>query len=83
MNRMDYVLKNTLSPTYGPDSLRNFQPGDLKEYDNNFNVDFSYPLRDTVNLAFGYEFREENYVMYVGDTQSWVPVSTSCARNAP
>ena len=73
LNRMDYTLFNTLSPTYGPDSLRNFHPGDLKEHDTNLNADFSYPYSDTVNVAFGLEWREENYTMFVGDTQSWVP----------
>jgi iron complex outermembrane receptor protein len=73
MSRIDYTLNNTLSPTYGPDSERNFQPGDLKEYDINVNADFSYPLSDTVNVAFGLEWREENYVMFAGDTQSWIP----------
>ena len=73
MSRVDYTLFNTNSPTYGPDSNRNFQPGDLKEYDININADFSNPVSDTINVAYGLEWREETYVMFTGDTQSWVP----------
>jgi len=73
-NVMDYTLFNSISPTYGPGtSTSSFDTTDLKEYDTNFNADFSYPLSDTVNLAFGFEWREENYVMVAGDRESWVP----------
>lgn len=73
MSRIDYTLNNTLSPTYGPDSNSNFRPGDLKAYETNLNADFSHPLSDSVNLAFGAEYRKENYIMFAGDTQSWIP----------
>jgi iron complex outermembrane receptor protein len=73
-NVMDYTLHNSISPTYGPGtSTSSFDTTDLKEYDTNLNADFSYPLSDAVNLAFGFEWREENYVMVAGDRESWVP----------
>ena len=73
-NVMDYTLHNTISPTYGPGtSTSSFDTTDLKEFDTNLNADFSYPMSDTVNLAFGFEWREENYVMVAGDRESWVP----------
>jgi len=73
-NRMDYTLFNTISPTYGPGtSTSNYHPGDLKEHDTNLNADFSYPLSDTVNFAFGLEWREENYTMFTGEAESWIP----------
>ena len=73
-NVMDYTLHNSISPTYGPGtSTSNFDTTDLKEYDTNLNADFSYPMSDAVNLAFGFEWREENYVMVAGDRESWVP----------
>jgi iron complex outermembrane receptor protein len=73
MNRIDYKLNNSLSPSYGPESPRDFNPGDLKQWETNLNADFSYPLSDTVNLAFGVEWREENYEMFAGSAESWVP----------
>jgi len=73
-NRMDYTLHNTISPTYGPGtSTSSYQPGDLKEHDTSLNADFSYPMSDTVNVAFGLEWREENYTMFTGDAESWIP----------
>ena len=74
MNRIDYSLRNTISPTYGPGtSTSGYSPGDLKEHDTNINADFSYPLSDTVNVAFGVERREENYTMFAGEAESWIP----------
>jgi iron complex outermembrane receptor protein len=73
MNRIDYKLNNTLSPTYGPNSPRRFRPGDLKQWETNLNADFSYPLSDSTNLAFGAEWRKETYEMIAGSAESWVP----------
>jgi len=73
MSRIDYTLNNTLSPTYGPNSPRRFSPGDLKEWDVSLNADFSHPVTETVNLAFGAEWREETYEMFAGSQESWVP----------
>ncbi len=70
-NLLSYTLHNTLNPTYGPTSQRVFHPGDLKQYETNFNADFSTPVSDNVNLAYGFEWRRETYVMQVGDRQSW------------
>ena len=72
-NRIAYTLNNTLSPSWGPQSNRDFAPGDLEEEDINFNADFAIPIGDNTNLGFGLEYREEEYVMYVGDNQSWNP----------
>lgn len=74
MSRIDYILHNTISPTYGPGSeTRAYRPGDLKAYDININVDFSTPVSDTVNVAYGFEWREETYVMFAGESESWIP----------
>ncbi len=72
-NHVGYTLNNTLSPTWGPQSNRVFTPGDLRETDTNLNADFSYAIRSDMNLAFGLEWREEEYQMFQGDTQSWQP----------
>ena len=72
-NRMDYTLNNSLSPTWGPQSDRVFTPGDLQETDININLDFSYAFRSDMNIGYGFEWREEEYQMFVGDQQSWQP----------
>jgi iron complex outermembrane receptor protein len=73
LNIQDYTLNNTLSPTWGPESPRSFDTGDLEEYDTSLNADFSYPISDTLNLAFGLEWREENWDVSPGQTESWQP----------
>ena len=72
-NRIAYTLNNTLSPTWGPQSRRDFRPGDLQELDNNLNFDFSTPMGTGMNLGYGLEWRREEYQMYLGDQQSWDP----------
>ena len=72
-NRIKYTLNNTLSPSYGPQSNRDFSPGDLQETDTNINFDFSTPIGTNMNLGYGLEWREEEYQMFQGDAQSWEP----------
>ncbi len=73
MNDQDYTLNNTLSPTWGPDSPRQFDTGDLRETDTGLNADFSYQISATLNLGFGLEWREENWEVSPGQTESWLP----------
>ena len=70
-NRLNYTLNDSINLSWGPDGQRVFDTGDLKQHDTNLNADFSYPVSDTVNVAFGAEWREENYTMYVADRQSF------------
>ena len=70
-NKIDYTLKNTLNPTFGPVSPRVFDPGDLKEEDVSLNADFSYLATETVSVAFGAEWRQEKYIMYAGSLESY------------
>ncbi|MDG2451070.1 MAG: TonB-dependent receptor, partial [Saprospiraceae bacterium] len=70
-NRINYLLNGTLNPSWGPYSQRNFAPGDLQQEERNFNVDLSKELSDKVNLAVGYQSRNEMYTMFEGDYQSY------------
>lgn len=69
-NRLDYVLNNSISPSWGPYSQTTFNPGDLKQEDFNYKVDLSKSFGN-IHLAAGIEMRKETYTMYVGDEQSW------------
>ena len=73
LNRQAYTLNNSLSASWGPESQRDFRTGDIQESDRGVNADFSYPMSDSVNVAFGVEWREETWKADSGDTQSWVP----------
>lgn len=72
-NYIRYYLKNTLNLSWGPYSPHNFDIGDLQQAETNLNADFSYALSDALNLAFGGEWREEEYTMYQGQKESWMP----------
>jgi len=72
MNKHEYKLNNSLSASYGPESKRDFRTGDIKESDRSFNGDFSYPFSADVNLGFGFEWREEVWQAFAGETQSWI-----------
>jgi iron complex outermembrane receptor protein len=69
-NKIHYYLKNTLNLSWGPDSPRNFDIGDLQQEETNLNADFTYPMGD-ISLAFGAEWREEKYTMFEGQEESW------------
>ena len=70
-NRINYVLNKTLNPSWGPNSQRNFKPGDLRQEERNFNVDLSKEFSDKVNFAVGFQNRNETYTMFEGDYQSY------------
>jgi len=70
-NLLQYTLNNTLNPSWGPQSQRDFHPGDLEQFETNLDGDFVYELQETINLAFGGEWREESYRMFAGDLQSY------------
>ena len=72
-SKIQYTLNNTLSPSWGPQSNRLFTPGDLQETDSNLNFDFSRALGSNMNLGYGFEWRREEYQMFQGDDQSWMP----------
>ncbi len=70
-NKISYLLMNSLNPSWGPFSQRNFKPGDLQQYERNLNIDFSKELSEKVNLAVGFQKRNETYTMFEGDYQSY------------
>jgi len=72
-NKIDYLLHNSLNPSWGPESNMEFVTTPLEEEDVNLNADFSMPVADNVNFAFGAEWREETYKLKAGDLQSWAP----------
>ncbi len=70
-NKISYLLMNTLNPSWGPFSQRNFEPGDLQQFEKNLNLDLSKELSSKVNLAVGFQTRNETYTMFEGDYQSY------------
>jgi len=71
INKIQYQLNNTLNPSFGPDSPRNFNIGDLTQEEININADFSKLLTDDINFAYGFEWREETYIMAEAQREAW------------
>jgi iron complex outermembrane receptor protein len=71
-DELDYFLNNTANPSLGPGDLSSlpqmgFNVGGYIQEETNLNVDFSLPISDTLNLAFGAEAREEEYTVVAGE----------------
>ena len=74
-NSLDYFLNNTLNGSLAPvngQPQRDFDVGGYEQKEINLNADFSYPLSDTLNLAFGGEWRQETFSTRVGEPNSRV-----------
>lgn len=81
-NLLDYTLKNTINADLGLDgsgniAQRNFDVGGYKQSEVNVNADFSKLLTDTLNLAYGFEWREESYESIQGEPNSYFELGSS------
>lgn len=75
-NDVDFFIRNTVNASLGPQSPTEFNPGAYTQLDKNFNVDLSYPLAvswmsSDLNIAGGFEYREEQFEVTVGDQASY------------
>lgn len=78
-NELDYFLRNTVNGDLPLDgvcpaceiSQMNFDVGGYAQEETTINADFSVPASDNVNLAFGFESREEIFTAYAGETTSY------------
>ena len=81
MNKLDYTLYNSLNErapllqgtsSGGNDAQRDFNTGDYKQKELNFNVDFSTELSAMLNLAYGLEYRQETFEQLVAEYNAYV-----------
>ncbi|RLV59228.1 TonB-dependent receptor [Parashewanella curva] len=74
-NDSKYFLYNTVNASLGPDTPRDFNPGQAINSELTFNADFvkflDWGLTDEVALAFGAEWHKENYQVIAGDEASF------------
>jgi len=75
-NELDYFLNNSINSGLGltPNLTipqMDFDVGGYEQKEVNFNADFSYPIADNVNLAYGAEFRKETYTAIAGEPSSY------------
>lgn len=60
-NLADFFIENTLNASLGPESPRAFDPGAYVQAETAFNLDFAYEAGETLHLAWGMEYREEEF----------------------
>lgn len=74
-NRTDYFIRNTINASLGPATPRDFTPGGQKQTETIFNADFVYGIdvgmASDLNIAFGYQYRKEEFDLYAGDPASF------------
>jgi iron complex outermembrane receptor protein len=84
-NELDYFLNNTANPSLGPGDFSSlpqmdFDVGGYAQEENTVNADFSMELSDVMNLAFGFEAREETFTAYAGEPSSYFGSGSSGFR---
>jgi iron complex outermembrane receptor protein len=74
-NALDYRVNNTINASYGAASPREFRAGGLEYEQTQISIDGVRPLEvglaAPLNLAFGAEFRNEEFAQSAGQLQSW------------
>lgn len=81
-NEVVYVLSESINPSLGALSPTSFNPGTLIQEESSFNADFVKTfdvssLASPLNLAFGFEYRDETYKIEAGDFASRVAGPTA------
>lgn len=74
-NQADFFIKNTINPSLGPLTPVEFDLGSYVQLEKNLNADFSYPVEmgfySPLNVAFGFEWREEQFEASTGQPESF------------
>lgn len=75
-NEVTYLLDGSINPSLGINSPLDFAPGTLEQREQGINLDFVYPvnidgLLSPLNVAFGGEYRTEEYEIGIGDPASF------------
>jgi iron complex outermembrane receptor protein len=75
-NELDYFLNNSINPSLGLTAnldieQMDFNTGGYKQEEINVNADFSSPVGNDLNIAYGAEWREETYTSMAGELNSY------------
>ena len=87
-NELDYFLNNTVNPDIALVGTcpaceipqRSFDVGGYAQKETNVNADFSIPMSGNLNLAFGFEAREETFTAFAGEPNSYLGAGSSGFR---
>ena len=77
LSKMDYMIRNTVNPSMGPDSPVDFRQRDFVQREYGVNLEMSYPwevgfLESPLNVAWGGVWRTEIFQIRPGDEASWI-----------
>ena len=74
-NRTDFFIRNTINASLGPSTPRDFVPGGQEQTETMFGANFVYGfdigVASDLNVAFGTEYREEEFDLFAGDANSF------------
>ncbi|MEM0909857.1 MAG: TonB-dependent receptor [Pseudomonadota bacterium] len=74
-NKTDFFIRNTINASLGPDTPRDFVPGGQEQTETVVNANFVYAtdvgFESDLNIAFGAEYREEEFDLFQGDAASF------------
>lgn len=74
-NKTDFYIRNSINASMGPDTPRDFVPGGQEQTETQFNLDLVYDLDvgfdSDLSIAFGAEYREEEFDLFAGDAASF------------
>ncbi|WP_421134003.1 TonB-dependent receptor plug domain-containing protein [Alteromonas sp. A079] len=74
-NEVDFSISNTINPSLGPDTPFEFSPGRYTQSEQTLDVDFTKPfdvgLYEPLFVAAGFQYRNESYESFAGDTASY------------
>ena len=71
INDVDFFINNTVNASLGAATPTKFNPGDYTQVEQMFNLDFAYSPTDSTNIAFGAEWRNEQFEITVGQEESF------------
>ena len=74
-NEVNYKLSGSINPSLGPDTPFDFSPGSYIQTEDMLNIDLSKVIdvgfEEPMNVAGGFEYRNESYEAIAGDQESW------------
>ncbi len=70
-HRIDFLMRNTVNASLGPETPTEFRPGINQQREFNLNLDLHYELGEGTLLAGGFERRVESFEIVRGDRASW------------
>ena len=74
-SEVEFFINNTINASLGPNTPRNFIPGGQKQTETTLNADFGYlydiGLASELSIAFGAEYRKEQFDLTAGDPASF------------